>query len=301
MPTVVEKQPIIFDTFIRDGTLYLVSTYWSTSKPKVNVSVDGFKVEEHGLNQGEPVRYFSCKVNNVADLRIRVNGLLHRVKPSIVVVPLKVKKRFAIATLFKHESPALIRRFLEYYRKQGCDAFYLYYNGPVLPNDMPFGTDIYYRLWNFPYFNKTHDYIHCAQMTFLTTVRFRHFEDCNWLALIDMDEIIYNLDNGCSLIDYIERCNDYDVIKLQNHWSTCPQSGGPITYSLIGNGWSIRTKCIYNRRFTGTFSIHEPKTSCKILCCDELKLLHVVDGVHDERLGWVLPPVCTTNNNLIAV
>lgn len=300
MPTVDKKQPIIFDTFIRDGTLYLVSTFWSSHTPRVNVSVDGFKVEEHGLNQGEPLRYFSCKVNNATDLNIRVNGLLHRVKPT-TVVPLKVKNRFAIATLFKHESPSLIRRFLEYYRKQGCDAFYLYYNGPVLPSDLPAGADIHYREWDYPYFNKTHDFIHCAQTTFLTTVRFRHFDDCNWLALIDMDEFIYNLDCGCALIDYIERCSDCDVIKIQNHWSTCSQSGGPITYSLVSNGWSIRTKCIYNRRFTGTFSIHEPKTTCKILRSAELMLLHVVNGVHDERLSWVKQPVCTTNINLIGV
>ena len=209
----------------------------------------------------------------------------------------------AIATLFKFETPGMVQRFIEYYRLQGVEAFYFYFNGPELPAGMPEDVDVFYRLWDFPYWNKADfQYMHCAQSVFLTTVRLRHLADCEWLALIDFDEFIYyDGASGCAkrLVDYLDSCKSYDVVRVRNHWSTCPDSGGPISFVEESGDWIDRTKCIYRRCFNGQFAIHGPKKPelFKEFRALDLKLLHLT-MLHPERKELIKEPLMKTGCTL---
>lgn len=285
---------IVYDVFIRDKKLYFISTFISETVPQFRIKVEGHSLIEFGLNEPEPVRYFFCMIkDNATEFNIFINGNISLLKPAIVI-PLKHKHALGIATLFKFESGPNIQRFLDYYRMQGVTAFYLYYNGAELPDDLPNDIDVFYRVWNFPYWNTNKTYMHGAQSIFLTTVRHRHLDDCMWLALVDLDEFIYG---SCPLVHYLRSLPLlYDVVRIQNYWSRCPDGGGPITYCSEGGDWLNRTKCIYRRGFKGQFSIHGPKPvgDFKEFRAADLKLLHVVNEIHNDRLELIKAPTLET-------
>jgi len=291
---------IVYDTFIRKGRLYFISTYLRSNEPKFSLKVEGQKVTEVGLNEPEPVRYFYCDVK-AKELNLFINGDISTLRPEVLALTKKIP--LAIATLFKYESGAQIQRFLDYYRMMGVTAFYLYYNGAELPEDLPVDVDVFYRLWDFPYWNDVNmTYIHCAQSVFLTTVRFRHLPDCTWLALVDLDEFIYC--DGGPLVHYLRDLPvDYDVLRVRNFWSLCSDSGGPIRYNTVGGNWLDRTKCIYNGSFNGLFAIHGPKAYglFKEFKAEDLKLLHIVNGLHKERVELIKEPTLLTVAELVSI
>jgi len=292
---------IIYDLFIRSGKVYFISSFWSPIQPTFRLKIKDVKLTEFGMNQQEPVRYFYGSVADMKILNIYINGNSHSIKP-IIIKPLIKKHNFAIATLFKYETANMVLRFITYYRSQGCTMFYLYFNGNKIPDDLPIGLDIMYRVWDFPYFLVDTEYIHCAQSAFLTTVKLRHLGDCKFLALIDMDEFIYSLDESVNIVDYLSTVSDdYTVFKIENYWAKCPDTGGPITYNSLGTGFVHRTKCIYRSNFKGHFAIHEPKkesgVNCKIYNCPALLLLHIT-MLHKERDELVKEPLLKTHLTL---
>ena len=296
-----DNSVLIHDIFIRDDKIYFISTFWSPISPKIKISIDDVKLTEHAMNQHEPVRYFSGFVGTKRKFNLNINGNIHIIEPRVIKTLAK-KHRFAIATLFKFETVGMVKRFITYYRSQGCTMFYLYYNGPVLPEDLPKDSDILYRIWNFTYF-LSGEYIHCAQSAFLTTVRFRYLPDCDFLALIDLDEYIYSLDEKLLLVDYLYSLNNNcNVIKMQNHWAKCSELGGPISYNKSGLGFVHRTKCIYKGSFQGHFAIHEPKkeSSEKVFQSPYLLLLHLT-MFHKERDNLIKEPILNTNLTLIPI
>jgi hypothetical protein len=303
--TIIRQQDdntLIHDIFIRDDKIYFISTFWSRNFPKIKINIKGVKLSEHAINQQEPMRYFTGFVGIKRKFNLNINGNIHILEPP-VIKPLDKKHRFAIATLFKYETVDMVKRFIKYYRSQGCTMFYLYYNGSVLPEDLPKRSDIIYRIWDFTYFLTDLEYIHCAQSVFLTTVRFRHLPDCDFLALIDLDEYIYSLDEGLLLVDYLYSIsNDYNVIKIQNHWARCPDLGGPISYTGLGCGFLERTKCIYRGSFKGYFSIHEPKNESdeKVYCTPNLLLLHLT-MLHKERDMLIKEPILNSTLTLLPI
>ena len=278
---------VVYDTFIRRGKLYFVSTFHNSVYPKFRIKVEGCKITEVALNEQEPVRYFVCDVGIKDKFNIYVNGNIHVLEPT-VLAPLARRWKLAVATLFKFETVAMVERFLDYYRRQGVEMFYLYFNGSELPVGLVDDVDVCYRLWDFPYWNKPDfDYMHHAQSIFLTTIRLRHLDDCEWLALIDLDEFIYHhieMRRSGRLLDYLESCKSYDVVRVRNHWSSCPEGGGPITFVAESGTWLDRTKCIYRRSFNGQIAIHGPKElgNFKEFRALDLKLLHLT-MLHPER------------------
>ena len=278
---------VVYDTFIRREKLYFISTFHNSVYPRFKIKIEGCKVNEVALNEQEPVRYFVCDVASKTKFNMYMNGNISVLEPT-VVLPLARRWKLAVATLFKFETVAMVERFLDYYRRQGVEMFYLYFNGPELPAGLVNDVDVHYRLWDFPYWNKPDfTYMHCAQSIFLTTVRLRHLDDCEWLALIDLDEFIYHgIEMGTSgrLVDYLESCKSYDVVRMRNHWSSCPDDGGPITFAVESGDWLDRTKCIYRRSFNGQFAIHGPKNigNFKEFRALDLRLLHLTT-LHPER------------------
>ena len=302
---------IVFDYFIRNRKIYFISTYYSPTKPTFKLNLEKVPLIEFSLKEQEPVRYFSGAIDDSQkEFSLYINGNVHVIQP-VIVKELAVKHKLVVATLFKNETPSMIRRFLDYYRRQGVDHFYLYYNGATLPlglhesQSLPVSSDITYRTWDFPYLLSADDgYLHCAQAVFLTTFRLRHFDDCEWAMLIDLDEFIWSLDEGILLIDYLNTVVDSEVnvVKLQNYWSKVPDVGGVMSFSGVGLGWIHRTKCIYRRSYRGYFGIHAPKSNndTVIMECHDLYLLHLTT-LHPERNLLIQPPILNTGISLLGI
>lgn len=231
---------LFFDAFVRDRRLVLVSTYYPDvvfDFAQVEVRLDGERLtrfEEVGANEYEPTRAI------VYPLDAPVEGARHALQvvyegqtltASLSPDAARPPGEFAVATLFKDDF-ADIPTFYRYYKLQGVDRFYLYYNGDLakVRHLLPDADDIVYSAWDFPYWldpeseafkaglvdpqaarNKHH-----AQTAFLTLVRHRYLAGCSYLALIDLDEFLGI--PGETVRDHVARTN-LPTLTAPCHWA----------------------------------------------------------------------------------
>ena len=243
-----------------------------------------------------PSRHFSSPVKNTGLVWITINGVDYELMPEIIK-PLQKKHKLGIVLNFKHERPEWIQRFLNYYRGQGATAFYFYYNGSVMPSDLPQDTDIWYRQWDCKFKIFTNRFIHSAQTTAYCSFRYRYYDDCEWVAVIDLDEFICELNETSRLVDILKK-SESSVIMIDNYWATVGPQGGAIKYSLKSCGFAYnngRTKCIYNTlKYRDEWSIHLPKADCAMIKSKQLCFFHIIDCLHPERTNLLLDPIKTT-------
>lgn len=278
---------LIYDAFIKGGCLYLVSTYYHyKDAPSMDVRVNGVRAKEYGANEYEPVRYFCAPVVAGVPLSITINGsvLTLTVTPTVLDEP--PKGGFAVATLFKNDYQYM-SAMIDWYRAQGCTAFYLYFNGGDLPAGLPVGPDIHYRSWNFRYWNpgdyrdKETGWVHAAQTAFLTAVRLRHMPDHDWIALVDIDEHVRSAD-GRRLVDALAAVPaNVQVARVPCHWAR--REGDVIHYAKRPEGLGVRTKCIYRGSYTGLCGIHKPKDMSAMVDRPDIQMLHVVNYWWTDR------------------
>lgn len=288
---------IIYDYFIRAGVFYMISTYWSDSSPHLTVLINDVPAVEKGYQEYMATRHFSAETGNTGIVWVTINGVSYELMPEIIK-PVVNKHKLGIVLNFKHESPSWIRRFLDYYRGQGVDSFYFYYNGTVMPDNLPCGSDIIYKLWDCKFKIFTNRFIHSAQTVAYCSFRYRYYDDCEWVAIIDLDEFICDLYEKNKLVDILNK-TDSDVVMLENYWASVGPQGGGIKYSLLSCGFNFdngRTKCIYNtKKYRDEWSIHLPKASCKMIKSKRLGFLHIIDCLHPERAQSLLEPTKTTH------
>jgi hypothetical protein len=271
---------IVFDACVKQDTLYLISTYYSVDDKPTVIELNGPPLKEAGYKEYEPVRYFYGPAPAEATVTIHIDGVAHSITPERLEAS---PGEFAVATLFKYDC-ARIPDFVTYYRNQGCKKFYLYYNGRVLPESLPQAPDIVYRCWYFPYWNCRYDpykcntiFQHCAQMTFLTTIRHRYMKDYAWFGLVDLDEWVYT--EGQTVVRSLQRESpDKNIIVVKNHWAF--RDGPVLKYNPVGLTPCQRSKVFYRSTFGGECSIHYPKHS-NFYVSGDLKLLHMADDLRD--------------------
>jgi hypothetical protein len=289
---------IIYDYFIRDGWFYMISTFWSDGSPVLRVLINDEPAVETGYQEYMATRVFKAPCPDTGLVWVTINGILYELMPEIIK-PVSVKNKLGIVLNFKHESGPWISRFLEYYRKQGADAFYFYYNGSVIPSDLPSGSDVSYKLWDCKFKIFENRFIHSAQTAAYCSFRYRHYDDCLWVAAIDFDEFICDINEKGSVLSVLNKL-DCDVVMINNFWASVPAGGGHIRYSLKSCGFNYdngRTKCIYNtRKYRGEWSIHLPKVDCLMVKSKQLVFFHVIDCLHPERKDLLAEPMSVTKS-----
>lgn len=290
MITDAQGRPFIFDAFVRNDVLYLVSAYYHKDDPPVTIYVEGKKATEVGLNDGhESMRFFMTKVSALPT-EITINGIHH---PLSAYYYTAAPEEIAVATLFKDDH-AYVLDTVRWYRTQGVTRFYLYYNGAELPEGLPQEDSVVYGLWPFPYRNYdgprdvNRGWTHMAQPAFLTMVRLKYFPDHTWMGLIDLDEFVYPLPPAQRIADELGRTTA-QVVMVKNHWSL--RDGDHIQYSLRdSNGYMFRTKCFYSNKFRGFWGIHGPKTACSVDRTTAMLMAHVADYRYPDRRAEAKPP-----------
>jgi hypothetical protein len=106
-------------------------------------------------------------------------------------------------TLFKDDK-ALIPAYVQYYRELGVEHFYLYFNGGVVPSDVPQYDDVTYLSWDHPY------HVHLpgaytpvfAQLGAINDMLYYGKFISEYILYNDMDEFIY-WNNTSSLKSFV--------------------------------------------------------------------------------------------------
>lgn len=274
----------IYDIFIKNKMIYLISTHVSSNDIHAIVSINDTNLSEFSKKEIEPLRYFYGPLPESNTLSIKVNNKLYRtinVEDIEHIEPLENKHKLGFATLFKDDC-SFIRTNVDHYRKQGVDCFYLYYNGSTLPEGLLQGPDIIYKTWNiqpYMYSSSTSNFIHNAQTAFLTMFHLKYFDDNEYVILADLDEFIIPYNNNLRIVDKIDSLNE-DVVKVRNHWAKL--NGNTITYSSVASDIWHRRKCIYKGSYVKAIGIHGPKDEI-VYDCSDLRMLHINNILHPER------------------
>lgn len=289
------ERVLVYDIFVREGILYIISNYYFPRDAPVVITVNGTRASEHGFNEYEQCRYFTVPMSDLSGSPtiLSINGTEH---PLVAPLVDPRARGLAIATLFKHDHPFL-SNMIRYYKSLGVEDFYLYYNGHTLPEGLPTGEGIHYGLWNYTYYNHREwnrvadlGYFHNAQMTFLTMMRCKYLSDHSWMGFIDLDEYIV-CSEGSSLLDALNKTQS-DAVCIPHHWASLDKT--IVTYSAEPLEFGKRSKMFYKGTYKGLIGVHTPKRG-PYHKAKTLKLLHIQNFNHMERLGELKPPLCAVS------
>jgi hypothetical protein len=180
----------------------------------------------------------------------------------------ETKHRLTLTTLFKDDYD-LFDLFYEYYKKEGIDHFYLYYNGIVSDQlrEKFNKEDVTLIEWDFKYFNdsKTCTYVHHAQNGQIHHALYRFGKkETEYMIFCDFDEYIdiSSSNKDHRIIDEINQTNA-DMYGFHNYWcKTLDEKVPSIFPQTIEIGrrhpFSERSKCIYRVESLDIIRIHEP-------------------------------------------
>lgn len=286
---------LVFDAFVTDNNLYLVSTYYGKDDVDCNdirIKVNNIPavLQEEGINYYEPVRYWFCPINPAPVYSVDFSYKDLHTQLSIPHTTIKCTN-IAIATLFKNDY-AFIPTFYKYYKKQGVTQFYLYYNGDQLPADIYRAPDIEYVIWPYRYWNNEEGmHRHHAQTAAITTFHKKYLSSCNYLILCDLDEFIHH--PTMILADYLSTQPNVPARAIKNYWSTITKYNSnsiELQVTSSPDDFYVRTKIIYTRLFNGFMSIHCPKDRRNIVKEAALMMCHAVDVLHKDRCALISKP-----------
>lgn len=327
---ICEDRYLFSDLVIRDSTLYCVSTYYNDYKvnfAKVDMKVNGKKLtsfKESGYDEPEPCRIIMYTVEPATSYDIEVSFLHRNMKYTIL--PEKSKSwTFIACTLFKYDYYN-IEGYYHYYKKQGVEKFFLYYNGLLseMKGKLFTAPEIEYYEWPFCYFdtqpskdiryhgngyykmmNVKPNHGHHAQLMFLNTVRIKYFPYTEYLLLNDLDEYIYNPDR--TILEQVKMISK-PCVAFANKWSAIKEETKDayvLNVSTVMHDMYCRSKehstkncekkcdgydrakCVYHKSYTGFFGVHHPKYNT-FYEDDSTGMYHIIDKGHPERTDVII-------------
>lgn len=198
------------------------------------------------------------------EVTIKYNNITCTQKVSLVVTG-SDKKNLALTTLFKNDY-YLFPIFYQYYKKQGVEHFYMYYNGILTDEikDYFHYDDVTLIEWNFRYWSpptSTGITPHHAQMAQIHHAIYKYGKtNYNYMIFNDLDEYLYIPDQ--KLIDFIKANPEIDTFGFHNIWSITVDKNIPDTFpdTIITDTQKIhygrRSKNIHKLDSIKTIGIH---------------------------------------------
>ena len=227
-----EDYYLFFDIFARNNELIFISTgydFYDLDFDSINVNVNGNKIKlknKHDFIQYEPcviriydLSYLKLSNDELIDVNVEYKSEIRNF--IIQYKELKKKYNLILTTLFKDDD-YLLKTWINYYKKNGVDYFYLYINKPLTKNYNFKNTKIIQ--WDFHYWNKKENYSkkkknlkHHSQVPQINHSVYKYGKPLSkWIGNIDLDEILYIENKKLSLI----LDNKYNIINFRNYFSS---------------------------------------------------------------------------------
>lgn len=269
------KNVVFFDIFIKNNKLYLIRPLhkdeWKTEnniKKSIKISYNSIDLicldEIKEINDGPIIiliydfnfnseDFYEIKV--IFDKKIKLYKLKHKKTYK--------SKKLALTTLFKTDYK-LMNIFYDYYKKQGVEHFYMYYNGKISNEIKKYYNkeDITLIEWDYVY-NNNDSVIsrHYAQPGQMHDALYRFGKDeYEYMIFCDLDEYLYI--NDKKIIDLLED-RSVDSYGFRNVWANCKNNKVPEEFphefyitDEIPSHYGNRTKAIHKTDTTNNVSIH---------------------------------------------
>tara|TARA_B100001094_G_scaffold171311_1_gene165655 strand:+ start:420 stop:1418 length:999 start_codon:yes stop_codon:yes gene_type:complete len=269
----------LFDIFWKNNDIYLVLSINNeeVNENDLNVSVNNINlvlkkkiIKKEKWSVCEPVLIFIYDDNNFNENELLVN-ITYKYKPIPFNYSKKIEKfctkynsnLLCLTTLFKDDYD-LFPNYYKYYKKQGVQHFFMYYNG--LLNDKIKEIfnydDVTLIEWDFRYWNdkEKHKYKHHAQPGQMHHALYKYGKDnYKYMIFNDLDEYLFI--PNIKLIDYIKSKSNVTVFGFKNIWAETYDGNKEIQESLYVDkilDYPNRSKNIYMTSAIETLYIHKP-------------------------------------------
>ena len=278
-----DYKQLFFDIFYKNNKLYLICPVYSREPrniSQIKISCDNTSI--HITKKISKIKYepteiliYNFKSNkNIINIVIEYKNIIKNFE--LEHIKTSDNNTLSVTTLFKDDFN-LINIFYNYYKKQGVNKFYMYYN-EILNDDIKKKYNlpgVVLIQWNFRYWNdNSASFSHHAQLGQMHHAIYRFGIDNNkYMIFCDLDEYMYIPNN--TLIKFINNNQSVDQIGFCNYWSNTLNNKIPNSLPntfLIGDkhDFKRRSKCIYklksintiNIHYDNTFNIENPKKIC---------------------------------------
>lgn len=224
-----KKDVLFFDIFIKNKKVYVIAPILK----KTNITHQSIQIlynsnsliceKNHIKHTYEATQIFiyDFPFTETNRLSYTIQVLFNGIQQSFTLEHIQSKKthELCITTLFKNDFK-LMNIFYDYYKKQGVQHFFMYYNGLVTDQIRSYfdKEDVTLIEWNFTYWNSnSKNSHHYAQMGQLHDAIYRFGKDfTEYMIFCDLDEYMHSPDN--KLIDLV-RCGTYGSFYFRNIWA----------------------------------------------------------------------------------
>lgn len=294
-------QVLFFDIFFKNNYICFISPIYKDPFSENDIMISYKDVNLKFLNkvikeEYEPTSIYKYRINtNKKKIKIRVK-YLNSTKEFILEKKEETKNFLTLSTLFKDDY-RLINIFYDYYKQQGVEHFYLYYNGKLNKEIIQLFNKIDITLiqWDFRYWitrgsgerRKIWKYRHHAQLGSLNHALYKYGkENSDYMIFNDLDEYFYIPDK--TIFELLKKHN-YDNLQFCNIWSTTldlkTPDKFPLKFKRSNNKYKYkyRSKNIYKCESVKNIGIHE----CRYYERSDIEILSDLDMFH--FFNWTVP------------
>ena len=287
---------LFFDIFYKNNKIYMIMPIYNEQAfpGYITITINNqiLKLtDSHVKDSNEPILVFIYEYisppNSVIKVNIKlVNNMiksydLHHIHTNMNhnIYP---NNFLALTTLFKNDY-YLFPLFYNYYKEQGVQHFYMYYNGIVTPeiSNIFNKPDVTLVEWNFHYWNpKGVKYPHHAQMGQMHHALYKYGKDIyDYMIFCDLDEYLHIPKNkfiettttnitqysNNTLQQFIKNKPEIDIFGFCNFWANTIDDSIPSTPYLPKKFLAVsepveyleRSKNIYKVSSINTIGIHQ--------------------------------------------
>jgi len=289
---------LFFDIFYKNNKIYLIMPIYNTPALPEHITLTvNNKVlhitESHIKDSNEPILVYIYEYITPPNTVIKVDiKLINNMTNTYVLTHIytqprtRTNKFLALTTLFKDDY-YLFPLFYNYYKEQGVDHFYMYYNGIVTPEISKLFNKLDVTLveWNFHYWNpRGVKYPHHAQMGQMHHALYKYGKDIyDYMIFCDLDEYLHIPKNkfiDCTAPNILLSPHDYgantlkqfiinnpdiDIFGFCNYWANTVENNIPNRPYLPKKILAVSEPCEYKERskniykvsFINTIGVHQ--------------------------------------------
>jgi len=272
---------VFFNIFIKNNKLYIITPLYKNyniNKNTINVSYnskDLYCLEQIRKlpRKVKPTRYENTQIliydfnfNSKKIYEIKVSFKNKNKIFNLPHIKTTKNKKLTITTLFKDDYK-LNEIFYDYYKKQGVEHFYMYYNGKITDEIKKYycKDDITLIEWDYLYWNDNSlESRHHAQLGQIHDAIYRFGKDnCEYMIFCDLDEYLFDM-NKNRLVDIVKKHPNANAIIFKNLWANAIDYDIPnkfpdkfyVSDELLE--FPRRSKCIHKMDTVKPIYIHNP-------------------------------------------
>ena len=285
------KNVLFFNIFIKNNKLYLITPLNKNNKINkstikiIHNSDELICLEQITKAQYEPTQIliynFQKPKNEIYEIEVLFDK--NSKKFNLKHIETKKNKKLALTTLFQTDYK-LNTIFYDYYKNQGIEHFYMYYNGKITDEIRKYyeKEDITLIEWDYIYWNTDAAHSkHYAQLGQMHDAIYRFGKDqYEYMLFCDLDEYLY-LGKNKKLINLVSDTT-VDTYGFRNLWANTKNYKVPEKFpkefhvAEYRQKYRIRSKCIHKMDNVVHIGIHfgTKFKSTKINLKDDFFMFH---------------------------